>query len=142
LSDIGGRKWVYVGSILLYAILNIGTALAYNLPMLIIFQFLCGAAGSTALSNVAGTIADLFGDADNAGQPMALFVAAANIGPSLGSPVGEWIAINPNLSWRWSKLPGLDRRLRRWADVYSLLHKYYYWRRLLFCALFHPGDSP
>ena len=33
----------------------------------IIFQFLCGAAGSTALSNVAGTIADLFGDADNAG---------------------------------------------------------------------------
>lgn len=101
LSDIGGRKWVYVGSIAVYAILNIGTALAINLPMLIIFQFLCGAAGSTALTNVAGTIADLFGDADNAGQPMALFVAAANIGPSLGSPIGEWIAINPSMGWRW-----------------------------------------
>ncbi|GME45236.1 vitamin b6 transporter bsu1 [Neofusicoccum parvum] len=102
LSDIGGRKWVYVVSILLYAILNIGTALARNLPMLIIFQFLCGAAGSTALSNVAGTIADLFADADNAAQPMGLFVASANIGPSLGSPVGEWIAfVNPNMGWRW-----------------------------------------
>ena len=101
LSDIGGRKWVYVGSILLYAILNIGTALAYNLPMLIVFQFLCGAAGSTALTNVAGTIADLFGDSDGAGQPMALFVLSANFGPSLGSPIGEWIAINPNMGWRW-----------------------------------------
>jgi multidrug resistance protein len=101
LSDISGRKWVYVGSIAVYAILNIGTALAINLPMLIIFQFLCGAAGSTALTNVAGTIADLFGDMDGAGQPMALFVAAANIGPSIGSPVGEWIADNANMGRRW-----------------------------------------
>lgn len=102
LSDIGGRKWVYVISILVYALFNIGTALARNLPMLIIFQFLCGAAGSTALSNVAGTIADMFADADNAAQPMGLFVASANAGPSLGSPVGEWIAfLNPNMGWRW-----------------------------------------
>jgi len=42
--------------------------------MLIIFMFLAGTAGSTALSNVAGTIADLFGDIDGAGQAMALFV--------------------------------------------------------------------
>lgn len=61
LSDLGGRKWVYVASILVYAIFNIGCALAYNLPMLIIFCFLVGVAGSTALSNVAGTIVDLFG---------------------------------------------------------------------------------
>lgn len=101
LSDIGGRKWVYVISILMYAILNIGTALADNFPMLVIFCFLIGCAGSVALCNVAGTIADLFGDSDGAAQPMALFVASANIGPSLGSPVGEWIAINGSLGWRW-----------------------------------------
>ncbi|KAL7627394.1 hypothetical protein AAE478_001587 [Parahypoxylon ruwenzoriense] len=85
----------------IYAILNIGNALARNLPMLIIFQFLCGAAGSTALSNVAGTIADLFGDMDGAGQPMALFVMSANYGPSIGSPVGELIADNVNMGLRW-----------------------------------------
>ncbi|KAI0012998.1 MFS general substrate transporter [Xylariaceae sp. FL0662B] len=101
LSDIGGRKWVYVASIGLYAILNIGTALALNLPMLIIFQFLCGAAGSTALSNVAGTIADLFGDMDGAGQPMALFVVSANTGPSIGSPIGELIVENANMGLPW-----------------------------------------
>lgn len=101
LSDFFGRKWVYVGSIFLYAVLNIGTALAYNLPMLIIFCFLIGTAGSTALSNVAGTIADLFGDDTGAAQPMALFVLGANFGPSLGSPIGEWIAENPHMGWRW-----------------------------------------
>jgi hypothetical protein len=40
--------------------------------MLIIFMFLAGTAGSTALSNVAGTIADLFGDVDGAGQYVKL----------------------------------------------------------------------
>lgn len=88
-------------SIFVYAILNIGCAKALNLPMLIIFQFLCGTAGSVALCNVAGTIADLFGDSDGAGQPMALFVASANTGPSLGSPVGEWIGYNVNMGLPW-----------------------------------------
>lgn len=32
---------------------------------------------------------------------MALFVASANSGPSLGSPVGEWIAENPNMGLPW-----------------------------------------
>ncbi|THZ26612.1 vitamin b6 transporter bsu1 [Aureobasidium pullulans] len=101
LSDLGGRKWVYVGSILVYAIFNIGCALAYNLPMLIIFCFLVGVAGSTALSNVAGTIVDLFGAQDGAGQPMALFVLSSNYGASIGSPIGEWIGINSSMGWRW-----------------------------------------
>lgn len=100
-SDIGGRKWVYVSAIFLYAIFNIGCAKALNLPMLVIFQFLAGTSGSVALCNVAGTIADLFGDSDGAGQPMALFVASANAGPSIGSPVGEWIAENANMGLPW-----------------------------------------
>lgn len=27
---------------------------------------------------------------------------SANFGPSLGSPIGEWIAENGDLGWRWS----------------------------------------
>lgn len=69
--------------------------------MMIIFMLLCGIAGSTALSNVAGTIADLFGDADHAAQPMALFVMSANTGPSIGSPIGEWIGFNPHMGLNW-----------------------------------------
>lgn len=101
LSDIGGRKWVYVVSVFIYGLCQIGCALALNLPMMIIFMLLCGIAGSTALSNVAGTIADLFGDADHAAQPMALFVMSANTGPSIGSPIGEWIGFNPHMGLNW-----------------------------------------
>ncbi|KAL8283383.1 hypothetical protein RQP46_005793 [Phenoliferia psychrophenolica] len=64
-----------------------------NLPMLIIFMFLSGLTGSVALCNVAGTIADLFGDDPGAGQAMALFVSSANIGPSIGSPIAYAIGM-------------------------------------------------
>jgi len=70
--------------------------------MLIIFNFLCGVAGSTSISNVAGTIADLWGDRDDAGQAMALFVVGANVGPSIGSAVGVWIAENPHMGLPWA----------------------------------------
>ena len=69
--------------------------------MMVIFMFLCGTAGSTALSNVAGTITDLFGDLDHAAQPMALFAMSANTGPSIGSPIGEWIVDNPHMGVNW-----------------------------------------
>lgn len=32
---------------------------------------------------------------------VALFVVSANSGPSIGSPVGEWIAENPNMGLPW-----------------------------------------
>lgn len=34
---------------------------------------------------------------------MALFVLSANFGPSLGSPIGEWIGENQHMGWRWSE---------------------------------------
>ncbi|RDW94931.1 hypothetical protein BP5796_00694 [Coleophoma crateriformis] len=85
----------------LFIVGTAGTAYAINMPMLAIFMFLAGTAGSTALSNVAGTISDLFGDIDGAGQAMALFVVSANTGPSIGSPVGGWITDNPNMGLKW-----------------------------------------
>ena len=102
LSDVGGRKWVYVGGTFCYALLNIGTALSVNIGMLIAFQFLSGIAGSVAVVNVAGTIADLFGDLPIQMQAMCLFVASANIGPSIGSPVGQLIVDNTSMSIRWT----------------------------------------
>ncbi|KAF8342979.1 putative vitamin B6 transporter [Cantharellus anzutake] len=102
LSDIWGRKWVYVWSTYLYALVNIGAAIPTSLPMLIVFMFLSGATGSVAECNVAGTIADLFGDDAGAGQAMGLFVACASIGPTIGSPVGAWFAQDPKLGLPWT----------------------------------------
>jgi len=96
--DIAGRRWVYAGSCLLYAIFNIGCALPRNIAQLIIFSFLSGVAGSTACTNVAASVSDMF-RYSHAGQAMALFVVSANVGPSIGSPIGE--AVAENLSFNW-----------------------------------------
>lgn len=101
LSDLAGRKWVYVFTILLYVIFNFGCAWPANMPMLAIFMLIIGTVGSTALSNVAGTIGDMFGASDDASQPMALFVFSANTGPSIGGIVGEAIAENERLGYKW-----------------------------------------
>ena len=100
MSDLGGRKWVYVVSIFIFALFSIACALAHNMAQLAICQFVCGVIGSTAVTNVAGSVSDLFSPA-HAGQAMALFVLSANYGPSIGSPVGELIVENVNMGWRW-----------------------------------------
>ncbi|KAG7697863.1 hypothetical protein KL930_000082 [Ogataea haglerorum] len=79
----------------------LGCAYPKNMPMLAIFMFIIGLCGSTALSNVAGTIGDLFGNSDVASQPMALFVFSANTGPSVGGVVGEAISENSSLGYKW-----------------------------------------
>lgn len=101
LSDLGGRKWIYVFSIFIYTIANFGCAYTLNMPMLAIFMFFLGLSGSTATTNIAGTVGDLFGASDEASQPMALFVFSANAGPSIGGIVGEAIMENGKLGFKW-----------------------------------------
>lgn len=101
LSDLGGRKWIYVFSMVFYVIFNFGCAWPLNMAMVAIFMFIIGVCGSTAVSNVAGTIGDLFCSSDEASQPMALFVFSANAGPSIGGIVGEAIVENSNLGYKW-----------------------------------------
>jgi MFS family permease len=73
------------------------------MAQLIIFSFLSGAAGSTAATNVAASVSDMFAY-KYAGQAMALFVVSANVGPSIGSPLGELCAENLGYHWwYWMK---------------------------------------
>jgi MFS family permease len=96
--DLAGRRWVYAGSCLLFAIFNIGCAFPLNIAQIIVFSFLSGVAGSTAVTNIAASVSDMF-PYSHAGQAMALFVVSANVGPSVGSPIGE--AVAENLSYHW-----------------------------------------
>jgi MFS family permease len=69
-----------------------------NIGQVIVFSFLSGVAGSTAATNVAASVSDMF-PYSHAGQAMALFVVSANVGPSVGSPIGE--AVAENLGYHW-----------------------------------------
>lgn len=48
--------------------------------MMIIFMLLSRITCSTAMLNVAGTIADLFGNADHTCQSLALFIVSSTLG--------------------------------------------------------------
>jgi len=50
------------------------------------------------VTNVAASVSDMFAY-KHAGQAMALFVVGANVGPSVGSPIG--VAVAENLGYQW-----------------------------------------
>lgn len=60
LSEIIGRRPVYIISLSLYVIFNIPCALSPNIGGLLVCRFLCGVFSSSGLSLAGGTIADIW----------------------------------------------------------------------------------
>ncbi|KXX83202.1 Vitamin B6 transporter bsu1 [Madurella mycetomatis] len=77
-----------------------GTAYAPNLPTLIFFMFMSGVAWSTSLSLVPAAFSDLYLHRDDIGQPIALFVIGASVGPSIGGVVATAM-LNADADLKW-----------------------------------------
>lgn len=92
LSEIIGRRPVYIISLLLYVIFNIPCALAPNIGALLVCRFLCGVFSSSGLSLAGGTIADIWNIEDR-GMAIAYFAAAPYCGPVVGPIVTGWINV-------------------------------------------------
>ncbi|WVQ71319.1 hypothetical protein IAR50_000847 [Cryptococcus sp. DSM 104548] len=98
LSEIFGRRIVYIVS---YAFLTLWTgaaAGAKNIGQLLVFRFLAGLFGSSPLANAGGTITDVL-NANQRGLGMAFFSAAPFLGPSLGPITGGFLGLTQG--WRW-----------------------------------------
>ncbi|CAI7626316.1 unnamed protein product [Penicillium viridicatum] len=83
LSEIIGRRPVYIISLTLYVIFNIPCALSPNIGGLLVCRFLCGVFSSSGLSLAGGTIADIW-SIEERGMAIAYFAAAPYCGPVLG----------------------------------------------------------
>ncbi|KAJ5923367.1 MFS multidrug transporter [Penicillium verhagenii] len=92
LSEIIGRRPVYIVSFALYTIFNIPCAIAPNIGTLLVCRFLCGVFSSSGLSLAGGTIADIW-DLEERGMAIAYFAAAPYCGPVLGPIVAGWINV-------------------------------------------------
>jgi multidrug resistance protein len=92
LSEIIGRKPVYIISLTLYVIFNIPCALSPNIGGLLVCRFLCGVFSSSGLSLAGGTIADIW-NVEDRGMAIAYFAAAPYCGPVIGPIVCGWINI-------------------------------------------------
>ncbi|KAG5636686.1 hypothetical protein H0H81_007147 [Sphagnurus paluster] len=98
LSEVVGRKPIYSVSIFLYFIFTLPSALAKNAATLVVARQIAGIAAAAPMSNVGGTISDIWAIEDR-GMPMALFSGTLFLGPCLGPVIGGWIG--QYAGWRW-----------------------------------------
>lgn len=85
-SELTGRRPVYLASLVGFLLLQFPVAFANNAPVYFIFRFLVGLAGSAFLSVAGGTISDLFKPNDLF-TPMGFYTASPFLGPTGKSAV-------------------------------------------------------
>ncbi|GAA6034746.1 hypothetical protein JCM8097_001149 [Rhodosporidiobolus ruineniae] len=100
MSELVGRRPVFVISMLIFAIWQIGDALAKNIWTVIIVRFFAATFASSPLTNAGGVIADIH-DPIGRGKAMALFSASVFIGPVVGPIIGGATVMNMRLRWPW-----------------------------------------
>ncbi|KAF8544745.1 major facilitator superfamily domain-containing protein [Trichophaea hybrida] len=98
LSEVLGRKIIYVSTLGVSVILIIPCAVAKNIETLLVCRALCGIAMSAPMTLVGGSLADLWKNEER-GVPMAVFSAAPFLGPAIGPLVGGYLYMSHG--WRW-----------------------------------------
>ncbi|KAF7317662.1 MFS domain-containing protein [Mycena kentingensis (nom. inval.)] len=99
LSEMCGRKPVYLASAIGTIFAHLMAALANNAATIIVARFLQGSFGWGA-TIVGGSIADLWHPSER-GRPMSIFTVTALASNGLGPLFSGWVEQNPRLEWRW-----------------------------------------
>lgn len=98
LSETWGRRPIFLTSTLLYSLTNIGCALAPTKGVLFPCRFAAGIFASSAFSNAAAVITDLFAPPHRA-SPMIVASLAPLLGPCFGPLFGSVVSLY--LRWRF-----------------------------------------
>ncbi|KZO96495.1 MFS multidrug transporter [Calocera viscosa TUFC12733] len=98
LSEMYGRRPVYVLTLFLAVVFTIPGALAKNIQTLLVTRAIDGICFSAPMTLVGGTLADLWKNEER-GVPMAAFSAAPFLGPAIGPLVGGFLSDHEG--WRW-----------------------------------------
>ncbi|KAI1122923.1 major facilitator superfamily domain-containing protein [Nemania abortiva] len=103
LSEIYGRRIVFMVCFAFFAILNVACAVAPNMASLSVFRFLCGMAGSAGPSIGGGTMGDMF-EPGKRGKAQSVYTFGPTGGAAVGGVIGGFI-LHGTGNWRW--LPGV-----------------------------------
>ncbi|KZT53948.1 MFS multidrug transporter [Calocera cornea HHB12733] len=98
LSEMYGRRPIYVLTLALAVIFTIPGAVAKNIQTLLVTRAIDGICFSAPMTLVGGTLADLW-KSEERGVPMAAFSAAPFLGPAIGPLVGGFLS--DHRGWRW-----------------------------------------
>ncbi|KAI9752519.1 MAG: hypothetical protein M4579_005595 [Chaenotheca gracillima] len=100
LSEVSffGRNPIYIGTLLIFVVLQLGVIYAKNFGMLLVFRFFSGFFGSPALATGGATIADMYTPKKQA-YGIAVWDVSTVCGPALGPLVGGFAAENKGWTW-------------------------------------------
>jgi DHA1 family multidrug resistance protein-like MFS transporter len=93
-----GRGPVYIGTLFVFVLLQLGVIYAKNISMLLAFRFLTGFVGSPVLATGGASISDMYAPSKRA-YGIAIWGVAAVCGPALGPLVGGFAAENKGWTW-------------------------------------------
>jgi len=93
-----GRKTMFTVSIAGFTLASMLCGISTSLPEIVLFRLLQGLFGASLIPLSQAVILDLY-PPHQLGQVMALWGAAAILGPIFGPALGGWLT--DNLSWRW-----------------------------------------
>lgn len=92
-----GRSNIYFFTTLAFVLLQLPTGFAVNMPMFLIFRWLCGFAGSPALATGGATISDMY-QPGQVSYGIALWGSFGICGPVFGPVLGGFAA--QTVGWR------------------------------------------
>ncbi|KAF5644108.1 multidrug resistance [Fusarium sp. NRRL 52700] len=98
LSELYGRRIIYLSTFGLAVIFIIPCAVAKNIQTLLVCRAIDGIAMSVPIANIGGSLADIWRPEER-GVPMAAFSAAPFLGPIMGPMIGGFVF--ENKGWRW-----------------------------------------
>jgi multidrug resistance protein len=99
LSEMYGRRPVYLIAVAVFTVLIIPCALSNNLPQILVMRFFGAIAGAAMISNAPGTVSDIVSD-----DYRALAFSIWSLGPMNGPVVGPLVGgfVFQALGWRWT----------------------------------------
>lgn len=99
LSEMYGRKPVYLIAVATFTVLIIPCALSNNLAQILVMRFFGAIAGAAMISNAPGTVSDIVND-----DYRALAFSIWSLGPMNGPVIGPLVGgfVYEALGWRWT----------------------------------------
>jgi MFS family permease len=96
--ELVGRRVIYVGAYVLFAVMFVGLALGRNIATILVCRALLGLFGCVGTILVGGTFSDIYAPDDRA-VPMASFSYVAILG-TIAAPIYSGF-IDETIGWRW-----------------------------------------
>ncbi|KAG4026497.1 hypothetical protein MFRU_040g00550 [Monilinia fructicola] len=93
-----GRNPVYIGTLIIFVVLQFGVIYARNFAQLLIFRFLTGFFGSPVLATGGASLSDMY-PANKRAYAIGIWGMAAISGPVLGPLVGGFAAEKKGWTW-------------------------------------------